>query len=163
MNLSLVLTTYHWVMLNIKIVSSYISYLDSENHFQWNLDGSDKCNCKDRSYTWPQDGNCGHHGYRNRLNRKKRRNSSNSTRKDKTIISTMDHKLLNIPLQTLQHSPSSWIWSSIGQFSLGQSWIGSWRVQLIRPLSQLHSTQRLGLWDDPCAIGTFKLVHPANK
>ena len=75
-----------------------------------------------------------------------------------------DHKLTNnIPLQTLQHSPSSWIWSSIGQFSLGQSWIGSWRVQLIRPLSQLHSTQRLGLCDDPCAIGTFKLVHPAKK
>ena len=113
----------------------------------------------------PQDGNCGRHGYRNRLNRKKRGVTHQfQSGKIKLAFLPSNHKLTNnIPLQTLQHSPSSWIWSSIGQFSLGQSWIGSWRVQLIRPLSQLHSTQRLGLWDDPCAIGTFKLVHPAKR
>ena len=71
-----------------KIVPYYISYLHSENHFQWNLDGSDKCNCKVRSYKLPQDGNCVHHGYKNRLNRKKKSNSSSSFSEDITSLST---------------------------------------------------------------------------
>ena len=78
-------------------------------------------------------------------------------------ISTTRADTFYLHLHILQHSPSSWIWSPIGQLSLGQSCTGSCRVQLILPLSQAHSTQRLGRCEEPCEMGILLIWQPTRN
>ena len=150
--------------------SSSRCYLHNENRFRWNLDGSDTYNWKDRCDMLPQHGSYVHFYCKNPLKWKR----SSYIRNNFTICLNIDFLQLyqtgirqdffisNLHLHILQHSPSSWIWSLNGQFSLGQSCTGSCRVQLIRPLSQAHSTQRLGRWEEPCEIGILLIWQPTK-